>query len=297
MEKIIRLGGQLKKLGINHGLYSAIATTLLLSSAAWILGDLIWRTVEPDSAVVSTQKITASGRNSSALQDESYNLSELEKLSLFGEVNKAVKAPPKTQAVIQAPKTKLNVSLVGIVASNNPKFSLAVIAHKGKQETYGIEDTIKGTRASLVAIYANKVIIKNNGRDETLMMAGVKEEESTSKRPSRSPNTRSGDKNSQELAKIKQEIVKNPGSLMNYIRLSQVKKNNKIQGFRVNPGRDRRLFDDVGLKANDLAVSLNGFDLTNNQEISQIWQQLSTMSEFNLTVERDGQRYDIYVGL
>lgn len=66
-----------------------------------------------------------------------------------------------------APKTRLNLVLVGAVASSNPKLSLAVIANRGTQATYGINEEIEGTRAKLKAVLVDRVIIDNSGRDET----------------------------------------------------------------------------------------------------------------------------------
>ncbi|GAM54672.1 general secretion pathway protein C [Vibrio ishigakensis] len=69
----------------------------------------------------------------------------------------------------------------------------------------------------------------------------------------------------------------------------------KLVGYRVRPGRDRALFDSVGLQDGDIAVELNGADLTNPASMGEIWKNLNQLSELNLTVERDGQRYDIYL--
>ena len=102
---------------------------------------------------------------------------------------------------------------------------------------------------------------------------------------------------SSQLGRIKQEILEKPQTLFSYIRLSQVKRDGQLAGYRVNPGKERALFDAVGLKANDLAVSLNGNDLTDPAVMAKLWTELSQATDFTLTVEREGQLHDIYIEL
>ncbi len=92
-------------------------------------------------------------------------------------------------------------------------------------------------------------------------------------------------------------LVKNPGKLLDYINISPVMSENKLQGYRINPGKDVAFFHRIGLQSNDLAVSINGYDLRDNGQAMQIMNQLSSMTEMNLTVERNGQQQDIYIKL
>lgn len=103
--------------------------------------------------------------------------------------------------------------------------------------------------------------------------------------------------NQDELEQIRKEMAQNPQSVLKYIRLSQVSNDGKIEGYRVNPGKDRKLFDSVGLKPGDIATSLNGIDLTDPAAMSSLWKNMSEMTELNLTVQRDGQLHDIFIGL
>ena len=178
----------------------------------------------------------------------------------------------------------------------------SVIGNRGKQNTYGIDETIDGTRATVKAISVDRIIIANNGRDETLMLEGI-EYTKISIEPNRTGssgtvlgnNRQNSDQN--ELDTIRQEMAKNPQSVLKYIRLSQVSNDGKIEGYRVNPGKDRKLFDSVGLKPGDIAKNLNGIDLTDPAAMSALWKNMSEMTELNLTVQRNGQLHDIFIGL
>lgn len=270
------------------------ATWLLVVVLAWILGRLIWSIAQPAPAPspwqAKTVSVTASNRSG-------FQVSDVLDMNLFGRYQKSAPVIKKEPVKQDAPETKLNLTLVGVVASSNPQTSLAVITHRGKQNTYGLNEAIEGTRATLQAVYADRVIIRNSGRDETLMLDGVKFSKSSSSPAPARPAPRSEAAEVSDLGRIKQEILEKPQTLFSYIRLSQVKRDGELVGYRVNPGKERALFDAVGLKANDLAVSLNGNDLTDPTVMAKLWTELSQATDFTLTVEREGQLHDIYIEL
>ncbi len=101
--------------------------------------------------------------------------------------------------------------------------------------------------------------------------------------------------NQVRLADIRAQVVEDPQSILRYIRLSQVKRNDRLLGYRVRPGNERALFDSVGLQEGDIATQLNGEDLTNPTAMSKIWQSINELTELNLTVDRDGQLHEIYI--
>ncbi|WP_369434679.1 PDZ domain-containing protein [Psychromonas sp. MME1] len=76
--------------------------------------------------------------------------------------------------------------------------------------------------------------------------------------------------------------------------MSPVREDNEIKGYRVSPGKDKDLFEEAGLQSGDLAVEVNGVDLTDMQEALGLMKMLPTMSEITLTVERGGELHEIY---
>ena len=267
-----------------------ILTCILVVVFAWIAGRLVWSIIEPSPTAARWQPMTVTVNTS----QQQLPVNELLDLHLFGryQANATAVVKPVKQ---DAPQTQLRLTLVGVVASSTPSKALAVVTNNGKQNTYGINEVIDNTRASLIAVYNDRVIIRNNGRDETLMLEGLKFTKSAV--VSATPASKSSSGNAAELAKIKQEILSEPQTLFTYIRLSQVKKDGQIEGYRVNPGKNRLLFDQVGLKANDLAVSINGNSLTKPAVMAKLWGELSSATDFTLTVERDGQLHDIHIEL
>ncbi|RWX53541.1 type II secretion system protein GspC [Photobacterium chitinilyticum] len=269
------------------------ATWLLVVLLAWILGRLVWSIAQPATAPSPWQVKTVSV---STANRSGFQVSDVLGMNLFGRYQQNTPVVKKEPVKQDAPVTRLNLTLVGVVASSSPQTSLAVITNRGKQNTYGLNEAIEGTRATLQAVYVDRVIIRNSGRDETLMLDGVKFSKEQPRQVPVKPASKSSSPSS-ELGKIKQEILEKPQTLFSYIRLSQVKRDGKLVGYRVNPGKERALFDAVGLKANDLAVNLNGNDLTDPAVMAKLWTELSQATDFTLTVEREGQLHDIYIEL
>ncbi|WP_438273198.1 type II secretion system protein GspC [Vibrio aestuarianus] len=270
-------------------------TLLLLILSAWIMGKMVWL-LQQNTFDVAPWVPTSS--SSTTATQQSLDLSSLQQGDLFGRYSEE-KAEVVQTVIKDAPKTSLSLLLVGVVASNEPIRSLAVIANRGSQATYGVNEVIEGTRAKLKAVLVDRVIIDNSGRDETLMLDGVDYHKPSVQVPERviASNARGNNPASEEekLDDIRIAISRNPQEIFKYVRLSQVKRDDKVLGYRVSPGKSPELFESVGLQNDDIAIQLNGQDLTDPDAMSKIFQSVSELTEINLTVERDGQPHDIYI--
>ncbi len=214
------------------------------------------------------------------------DLGNLSRLSLFGNALQPQADKAAETVAVDAPKTQLNAQLNGVLASSDPAKSIAIIAHNGTQNSYGIGDYIDGTQARIRQVFADRVIIARDGRDETLMLDG--EEYG---KPLPKPARQEG------LSSVRSELLGNPGKITDYLNISPVRVDGRMTGYRLNPGRNPELFNQLGLVANDLAVSINGLDLRDNAQAMQAMQQVAGATEMTVTVERQGQLYDVYVGL
>ncbi|MHC6801112.1 type II secretion system protein GspC, partial [Vibrio antiquarius] len=150
---------------------SLLLTCLFIAITGWILGKIVWLAIPQSSEVPqwrpSTSSVVASNKG------DAIDFNALQNANLFGRFTEQKPAVVEQPVVKDAPKTRLNLTLVGAVASSDANTSLAVIANRGKQATYGLGEEIEGTRATLKAVLVDRVIIDNQGRDETLMMQGI----------------------------------------------------------------------------------------------------------------------------
>ncbi|MGR5211943.1 type II secretion system protein GspC [Vibrio rotiferianus] len=275
---------------------SLIATCILIAMIGWVLGKLVWLAMPQSSSIAKWQP--SSNSSVSTNKSDAIDFSAIQNANLFGKYSEQKPVVVEQPIVKDAPKTRLNLTLVGAVASSNANTSLAVIANRGKQATYGIGEEIEGTRAKLKAVLVDRVIIDNQGRDETLMLEGVeykKLSQGAQSRPVAKSNVEKASVSEEKLDQIRAEIARDPKRVFNYISISEVKKDGSTIGYRVSPGREASLFNDVGLQAGDIAVELNGIDLRDPSSLAKLAQEMSNLQELNLTVERDGQQYDIYI--
>ena len=140
----------------------------------------VWRIIpQPALSANASKPITASSTQRSS--NNGVNIPRLQQLNLFGEVNKQIEiAAP--QELTDAPETKLNLVLSGVVSSSNPKEGVAIIENRGQQATYGVGDKLEGTNAFLDQVQFDRVIIKNGARFETLMLDGLDLKEANANR-------------------------------------------------------------------------------------------------------------------
>ncbi|MEH8204148.1 GspC family type II secretion system variant ExeC [Aeromonas veronii] len=210
-------------------------------------------------------------------------LGEVSRLALFG---KAIpKAQAKAAVAANAPRTQLNAQLNGVLASSDPAKSIAIIAMSGIQNSYGVGDMIDGTQARIRQVYPDRVIIERDGRDETLMLDGEEYGKPL-------PQT-----NAAPLGSLRSELMADPGKITDYLNISPVQVDGRMTGYRLNPGSNPEFFNQSGLQANDLAISINGLDLRDNMQAMQAMQQMAGATEMTVTVERQGEQFDIYVRL
>jgi len=303
-------------------------SALLLIYIAFMAAKITWLVV-PQKLVtnnISAIKHIAQKNNGG----KSVNISALQSLNLFGQYNEQAKETVIEQ-ITDAPETRLQLTLSGIVASDQVEIAAAVIENKGKQETYGIGDIIKGTRASLEQVLIDRVIIKQSGRLETLMLDGADfnqpaQSVSNKKANKNASNLRNSAQNSKRLqqvnsqnspqklvAKSKPSIVdhranknlsrsaqrlrtdlkNDPGKITDYLRISPARKAGKIVGYRLSPGKDPEFFKLSGLKSGDIAVQMNGYDLLVPIEAAQAMSALKTERDISLLVERQNDVIEI----
>ncbi|ATD08065.1 MULTISPECIES: type II secretion system protein GspC [Pseudoalteromonas] len=288
---------QLQKfwLGLPHAKLSRIIVVLSVVYVAFLFSQLFWllwpvpqtQPLLPASQLYSQSN---SGITSQGIVAQ----------NLFGEANAKLDTKPQP-VVSDAPETTLNVRLTGIVAvSQDDGAGLAIIESQGRQETYSVDAPITGTRAKLARVLPDRVILDVSGRFETLMLDGIEFSRTVAMptKPKKIVNsTTSPTSPRNELANRRQELLSDPGKLFDYIKIAPEQRNGEVIGYRLSPGKDPELFEQVGLKANDLAIAINGFQLTDMKQAMSAINELRTSTDANITIERDGQVMDVQFSL
>lgn len=101
--------------------------------------------------------------------DERVSLAGIINAHIFGTVP-VVKKPTK-QKVVEAPKTKLNLSLTGVITSPDPNQSRAMIeVQRGQTSVVLVGNEIGSTGAKLDAVFADHILIQHRGALEKLVI-------------------------------------------------------------------------------------------------------------------------------
>jgi general secretion pathway protein C len=265
-----------------------IVLLLLAALLAYQLALFSWSLLSVEKPAVQWSIPEITGLNSANNIDRD----KLNGLYLFGKSAAPVARPKKKLLPETMSATKLNLTLAGVVAASDPLYSSAIIGNNGKQDSYFINSKIEGTSASIYEIYENHVVLDENGIYQILMLDGLETDNEISliETPTQATAT-------QEIDLDRSEILKDPSKLTNYINISPVREGSEIKGYRLTPGRDPGLFEQAGLESGDLVIELNGVDLTNMAESMSLMQEFPTMTEISLTVDRDGQLYELYFSI
>lgn len=280
---------------------STLVSVLLIMFLAYQLALITWTFLPQDKPVLLWKPTAAKNKSDS----QKINTENLQQQHLFGvKVAQAqvVQEKQPESEVTDAPLTRLKLKLVGIVAATDPNYSSVIIENKGDQNSYFIDSKIDGTSAVIEHIYQDRIIIDVKGSSQTLMLDGgdgVSKQQSKSKKlsTSRKKRTTESKRKSKTVNLDREELLKNPGKLTDYIRISPVRKDGKVTGYRVKPGKDKTIFNEAGLKSGDLAVELNGTDLTDTEQAFSLMKEFPTMTDITLSVERDGQLHELYLSI
>jgi len=288
-----------------------VISVCLLVYITSIAAKITWLIIPSASQTISTSGVGNFKPIQSQSRDKNHDLSKLQSLNLFGAYNELV---VETAVIVKnVPETRLQLTLSGLVASDQVDTAAAIIEYKKKQETYGIGDIIKGTRASLEQVLIDRVIIKQSGRLETLMLDGAdyskpaqsvstksnnsESDKKTQKPPSKSKPSVLDQRTNKDLTRTAQllraDLKNDPGKITDYLRISPARKGSKIVGYRLSPGKKPEFFKLSGLKSGDIAVQMNGHNLLAPLEAAQAMSALKTESDISLLVERKNDLIEI----
>ena len=281
---------------------AVLITAVLMVVALWWLAQLTWRVVTPASSSV----LVAPNQSVSAAA-QTVNVRALQALHVFGD-----RAAPENLAPhdLDAPETTLNVRLVGLVASDRAELSAAIIEQGGNQRTYIIGERISNSRASVEQILADRVLLDNGGRREVLYIEGHDGQETalrmlppTSNSNAR-PDTSSAStvqvtlSDNDALAANLSSVRDDPSAILEIISITPLREDvpgqgQQVVGYRLVPREDTELFAALGLQPGDIALQINGFDLTDPSQALAAMNELEDASRAIIQVRRNNELVDL----
>jgi general secretion pathway protein C len=214
--------------------------------------------------------------------------------NLFG----ASAAPSVTLQPVPVSDSRLR--LKGVMTGER---GYAIISVSGSgEDVYRVGDPLPGG-GEVSSIESRRVIILRNGRRETLALdpdsgsggranpgAAVTRGARVAEEPAqRLPGIRGmgtpSDVAAGSLPDAARALGLNVGELARSISVMPVAGG----GFRVRPGRDARLFQELGLQVNDVVLAVNGQPLESAQAVQRLFAEVMSRGEVAITVRR-GER-------
>lgn len=224
---------------------------------------------------------------------------------LFGQIGTSGSGVPN------APETQLNLTLLGIVGGRTPTDGLAVIADvNGRQDKYAVGQTVGESGAVLEEVHSDRVILRFNGRQETLMRfkpspnraaPGTQLISSNSAPPppmpivaeSVPPSDPSGGfvgqtSGAAQFELIRQQALADPAALLSQVQVVPVLESGQLRGVRLSYNGDPALLAQAGLLADDVIVAVNGMRIDSIERGMQVVETLRSASSISVTVRRGG---------
>lgn len=270
-----------------------VLNLLLIALIAVTLARLLWALVPTPEAARWRPAPAAPAPVAGPQNRGQVNLDTLLSARLFG----IYQADPAAVDLENAPDTRLNLTLLGILSGRGDRDSRALISDgAGTEKPYAIGDDI-ARGVTLEAIYPDRVILMRNGKAETLRL---NKDQPGSSAPTHVPASDSAAVDSgtaTTLSGVRDQVMQDPSKASEYIRVQPASQGGQLRGYRIYPGRDRELFNSVGLRPGDVVTAVNGIELDNAQKALQMLNDLSRASNFVLTIDRGGQVQTVNVSL
>lgn len=280
-----------------HTIVVVLLSLYLIAFAA----KLVWRII-PEPQLSATPTVSRAPVISSPSGQSGVNIAKIQQLNLFG--NAAAKPAEPVAEVTDAPETRLNLTLTGVVASSEQEAGTAIIENRGSQAVYGLGEKIEGTNATLQKVYNDRVIIKNGVRNETLMLDGIDYDEANRRREMQARNRPEPEELEEDTVELSDEALEataalreRPANFTDFISISPKTEEGQLIGYQVSPGKEPELFKSAGLQAGDVITQINGLDLTDLQQSQEALSELRNAQTIELTIIRDGSLTTLYLDL
>jgi len=298
--------GQIKKAA---QIISTLLVALLVVAIAQSLAQLTWRIVVGNgenvgpmivgSASSSSARIAATGNR------DAKSLPNIAQWNLFGVEQKNTQSVKPLISEVKAPDTKLRLLLKGVYVSADDLPSSAIVADKGKSESYFVGDKLPGG-VTLHKVLEDRILLARGARLETLRFS-EKSAKGSSKRNQRVKPRRVRKSSSNSLLdQMRSGAVQNPREIVdrlssnsgevldlmiNEVGLEDLAQTGEGEGFRVGARAPKDVLSAVGLRRGDVVHSVNGLPLGDIQNDPELMQEILGSGKAKIEIQRGKRRF------
>jgi general secretion pathway protein C len=273
-----------------------VINAILIIWVAWQLARLSWLLIP--GVEQGAQTVSAPPPEVVQARQARFDERQLASWHLFGEVRK--EQPVKKATPVDAPETRLKLTLSGLLASDDPEQARAIVGDpRGKEQSYAVGDPLPGG-ATLSEIYPDRIILERGGRFETLRLPkeeSVAGPRTVSHRDASRLNSSAGSNRAAAFNRYRKEIKQNPASFLNYVRATPHREGGRFVGFALQEGPQPGAFAELGLSPGDVVTGINGVQIESPADGMRAMQTLGEGERIDVTLLRDGQEIALSLDL
>ncbi|MCP1673030.1 general secretion pathway protein C [Natronocella acetinitrilica] len=269
-------------------------TVVLVVALAYTLAELTWQLLPVEQSAAPPPAARQESPSSSS--DRPSAGDTVAALRLFGAPG-ALNGGSVRQIPVDAPDTRLNLTLRGVLYDPGDQLARVIIATGGRNEdVYRVGDELTGG-ATIDAIMQDRVILLREGRHETLRLPEDQIRGGTpvalDTLPGGAPeisedNVGIDDAGTGMDDDMRQTLLQNPDDFTRYVQPQPYMVDGEFRGFRLQAGSDPQVMQSVGLEAGDIVTEINGQLLDNPQVGIATLRDAAEQNRLDLTILRDG---------
>lgn len=197
-----------------------------------------------------------------------------------------------TPSTVQpARRSTLKIKVLGILAGGSGPRA-AILEHGLRQHAYVEGDNLTGLKeeVTLVEVDIDQVIILRDGVREVIPLEKRDLRGSTTGIVSSAPEPSHVDLGTDRLREIVPDVgavlKEKPHTLLDFVAARPVLTDGELQGYRIGPGRDARLFESLPLRPGDILSEVNGTPVS-ELSLPSLQALLDQQTEFEITLLRN----------
>ena len=263
---------------------AGLVAAALVVGIGYSLARTTWLWFLPPQTVVALPPREAA--NDSSATTAVNHAKILAEAALFGKPDTR-KAPPARRVVV--PETRLALELKGVIAGPEGKSGGAIIADKKDERFFPVGASLPGG-VLLEKVYPLEVVLQRNGRQEILKLVRETLEGEGSRGPAKSalPPARMG--GGPRGGQVASGFLRaNPGGINKAVRIRPIFRGGKLKGFRISPGRNRKVFAGLGFRAGDLLTKVDGVTPADPKSVFAVLNELQERGPVTVEVTRRGR--------
>ena len=190
-----------------------------------------------------------------------------------------------------------SILLKAIYANSNNR-GWIIIAEKSSSKTHilGIGESFKNY--TLKSVYVKYVIFTNGSREYKLEL--LTDDEKVMYTIKKNIPKKVLKKNIEKIDNMVlvqrtflDKYIKNPEKIWKEIAIKEIKKDGKIDGFKINRISYKSVFEKLGLKQGDIIKSINNIELKSYADAFKIYKQIGSLDNLNFLILRNNKEMEL----